>query len=273
MQRDFLMHHGIKGQEWGVRNGPPYPLEGKKVRKTDYKLSRKGNKTRTIRKGHKTQTLSYDKDRIKDTNMYFASLTNRDKNYYKAWFNRKVPIEVKDEDGNVIGSSFGLKYNIRTEANKDARVANERDGVEAFSKLMSNSRDFSNFVLDKGRMESLMDERRKGYKAYSEAIDAIHKARESNEITSKDAALIYRMFNYVLGSQGPDIDRQKARFFNELKSNGFSAVLDTNDALYGKFKMDEPVIIFDTDSFDFLDNYMVSESDKTISKVKSILGI
>lgn len=23
-----LMHHGIKGQRWGIRNGPPYPLKG-----------------------------------------------------------------------------------------------------------------------------------------------------------------------------------------------------------------------------------------------------
>lgn len=29
--RNDLYHHGIKGQKWGVRNGPPYPLdEGKK---------------------------------------------------------------------------------------------------------------------------------------------------------------------------------------------------------------------------------------------------
>lgn len=25
-----LYHHGVKGQEWGVRNGPPYPLDRKK---------------------------------------------------------------------------------------------------------------------------------------------------------------------------------------------------------------------------------------------------
>lgn len=23
----YLMHHGVKGQKWGVRNGPPYPLK------------------------------------------------------------------------------------------------------------------------------------------------------------------------------------------------------------------------------------------------------
>ena len=26
---DELYHHGIKGQKWGVRNGPPYPLSSK----------------------------------------------------------------------------------------------------------------------------------------------------------------------------------------------------------------------------------------------------
>lgn len=25
---EHLVHHGIKGQKWGVRNGPPYPLDG-----------------------------------------------------------------------------------------------------------------------------------------------------------------------------------------------------------------------------------------------------
>lgn len=24
--KDYLQHHGIKGQKWGVENGPPYPL-------------------------------------------------------------------------------------------------------------------------------------------------------------------------------------------------------------------------------------------------------
>lgn len=29
----ILIHHGIKGQKWGVRNGPPYPIEDRVLRK------------------------------------------------------------------------------------------------------------------------------------------------------------------------------------------------------------------------------------------------
>lgn len=28
----YLKHHGVKGQRWGVRNGPPYPIENSKNR-------------------------------------------------------------------------------------------------------------------------------------------------------------------------------------------------------------------------------------------------
>ena len=26
LRNDELYHHGVKGQSWGVKNGPPYPL-------------------------------------------------------------------------------------------------------------------------------------------------------------------------------------------------------------------------------------------------------
>lgn len=99
MNKDFLMHYGIKGQKWGVKNGPPYPLKGVSVRKNRYHLTKAGEENKTIKKGSITQTLSYDKNRIKDTDMYFASLTNRDKNFYKTFFNKKMPNDAFDENG------------------------------------------------------------------------------------------------------------------------------------------------------------------------------
>jgi hypothetical protein len=49
---DSLEHHGIDGQKWGVRNGPPYPLAAgdhsaaekramKKDQKNAYKITKK----------------------------------------------------------------------------------------------------------------------------------------------------------------------------------------------------------------------------------------
>lgn len=32
-QSQFL-HHGIEGQKWGVQNGPPYPLDARRLKKT-----------------------------------------------------------------------------------------------------------------------------------------------------------------------------------------------------------------------------------------------
>lgn len=38
----YLSHHGIKGQEWGVKNGPPYPLdEGENRIKYDLRKNKK----------------------------------------------------------------------------------------------------------------------------------------------------------------------------------------------------------------------------------------
>ena len=46
----YLAHHGIKGQHWGVKNGPPYPL--------DQKVSRaiKAGKNETRSSGKKAGT-------------------------------------------------------------------------------------------------------------------------------------------------------------------------------------------------------------------------
>lgn len=35
--KEYLSHHGILGQKWGVRNGPPYPI-GSSSKSTDLKI-------------------------------------------------------------------------------------------------------------------------------------------------------------------------------------------------------------------------------------------
>lgn len=47
---EYLAHYGIKGQKWGVRNGPPYPLSDKQKKSVE-KTSRPGI-IRTTVSGH-----------------------------------------------------------------------------------------------------------------------------------------------------------------------------------------------------------------------------
>lgn len=46
---DYLEHHGIQGQKWGVKHGPPYPLDRKEKSKINYKteISKPGSKNKT----------------------------------------------------------------------------------------------------------------------------------------------------------------------------------------------------------------------------------
>ena len=85
MYKPILQHHGILGQEWGKRNGPPYPLRGGEYSPQEKKkiyTARRGSNTiynkkhfDEVLKADKTklQTLSFDKDRTKNTDMFYAS--------------------------------------------------------------------------------------------------------------------------------------------------------------------------------------------------------
>lgn len=63
-QTDELYHHGIKGQRWGVRNGPPYPLGASQ--KAEYKGV--GSRSRGIGKKAKvlTSTSNTSSPKLRD---------------------------------------------------------------------------------------------------------------------------------------------------------------------------------------------------------------
>lgn len=96
-----LHHHGILKQKWGVRNGPPYPLRGgdytpaqrkaiSNKRKSGNSIYNKKHFDEVLNADKTTlSTLSYDKDRTKNTDMFYATHNSLDKHQYNALFNRK----------------------------------------------------------------------------------------------------------------------------------------------------------------------------------------
>ena len=291
----YLVHHGILKQKWGVRNGPPYPLSGGDYSKSERKaiLKERRNKNSIYNKKHfdKTistkdtiRTLSYDKNRTQNTDMFYAAYDKIDKHQYNALFNKKISQTIYDENGNDIGTGEFYKFKIDNKAVKDIKVASEDSGADAFLKLYSSNRDFYNFVTDPDRMQSLFVDSKYKFKGYRDARKALDRIRKTNKPTEDDIRTAYRMMNYVLPNDGggdsrkaKDIATQRAKLFNELKKNGYGAMLDTNDAIYGGFKANAPVIVFDMDSISLGDVSRTTASSKVVSNLafagKKYLGI
>lgn len=73
--KDYLMHHGIKGQKWGVENGPPYPLNPER----DYSKAEQKAIAKDVRKINKKYEYIGDQ---KEINKAIKSLENEKNSYY-----------------------------------------------------------------------------------------------------------------------------------------------------------------------------------------------
>lgn len=180
--------------------------------------------------------------------MFYAAHTIADKHQYNALFNKKLT----DGYGNSIMTENGYKFRINNKLAKDIKVASEDSGAKAFMQLYTKNRDFYNFVTDKNRMEKHFVEDKYKFKGYRDAKTVLDKMKDPDyKPTDTDIRTIYRMFNYVLPSTGEnsreakDVMTQRVKFFDALSKEGYGAVLDTNDAIYGGFKTTSPVIVFD----------------------------
>ena len=61
VSEDYLMHHGILGQKWGKRNGPPYPLDEKDYSEREKQLKKDARKVRDAYNSYLTYEQIYEK--------------------------------------------------------------------------------------------------------------------------------------------------------------------------------------------------------------------
>ena len=88
--RDYLSHHGIKNQRWGVKHGPPYPLDDKESRR--------------IKNRHKDVNYFKDKDSVK---------VRYPENKKEKNINSKQMKTISDSSVNTVRSARNIQQNIR----------------------------------------------------------------------------------------------------------------------------------------------------------------
>lgn len=137
---------------------------------------------------------------------------------------------------------------------KERKKKNSIYNKKHFDKVISTDDKVSTLSYNKDRSKG------------ADYIYATYKNRDKQQYKA--------MFNYVIPNDGggdarraKDIQNQRNKFFKALEAEGYGALLDTNDAIYGSFKAEAPVIIFNMKNLVVEDAKRVSTADKAYSSL------
>lgn len=268
---DYLEHHGVKGMRWGHRKQKYSVKTYNKYKKAG--MSKEEAKNQAIKKrriakiigisagvaaaglaaygtykfmnspvrkdivlraGTKMQTLSATKDLLDSPvhDFHYAAFKKADKTMYKAVWGKPLGM-------------FGLptgdnKFNLGSKIVKESKIASQKTARDIFKNLVSNDSDFRNAV----------------------------KIKDVSKMSKRDWKRAHLAFDSdLVNMHGSDVSK---KYFEKLKSLGYSGVVDANDlrGSGGKgLKTKAPVIMFDKSSY-VKDSVVSKIADKDIAKAQ-----
>ena len=217
-----LRHHGIKGQQWGVRNGPPYPLDEHK------------DNDITIKKGTTLKRLSIRDESVSKGHAYVTYLKN-DTEHYKGFFGARL--KAMNNNATV--------YSIDFKAAQDLKAPSKQKRLETFLEIAKKDPQISKELgsYHKGDWHYFTPLPKKFYEMQYSKLDG-------EKLKTKG----YDTFVRAIGGN----DYVRSEYFKALARKGYSFVTDDMDA--GRFGK-APSIIFDRDSLDYKGQKEVSTDE------------
>lgn len=283
---DYLIHHGIKGQKWGVRryryaDGTLTPAGKKRYigsngfnRTMRMKMTEVVNNARTQITG-KQYVDGYIKSgttlsRIQTSEnfekfAFYATYKNHDTNEYMGLFGKNLISRANadakraEKQANASGSEADIKEALALrERATNTKVYQLK--IEAAKKLKipsdENASDITATLLKesefkKNLVASIEDSKTKMLRPtqqmlFAQAQNALKK--DPDRMTKSEKVAVYKAFNLSLVHHNEQEIAAQNRFYGELKKKGYNALLDYNDKEYSSYHAKRPMIVFDVDA-------------------------
>lgn len=200
---DYLSHHGVKGQQWGVMHGPPYPIEdGAAVR---------------IKKGTHIKRLT-TKDESKAKGHAYVNYNKNDAHRYKGFFGTNL--KRRDKTNDVM--------EVDMEAVEDLLSPSKKERVSTFIELYKTDKSIG---IELGRYT----------KTDWHTFTPFGKKFYENKWSKlNDKQLETKGYNQFVKAIGGN-EYIRSEYFKRLMNKGYNFVQDDCDA--GKYGRAPSIII------------------------------
>lgn len=202
---DYLAHHGIKGQKWGVKNGPPYPLEDDQKTTSEHKRNKKILTAIGVTSGVALMAVgaaicikhyNMNADHIIKAGSKIQHMAKSGEDLLKPFYASYLP---KDNKLYAKNDLFGAHWTSKKElaSRSDIKIAGQKSALKAFKLLVATS----------------------GSKKF-EGLDP-----------SNTAALKSAYFRFNTDLKSPDLEDKKifSQFYQILSQMGYQGIRDMND--------------------------------------------
>lgn len=280
---DIIMHHGVKGQHWGIRryqytDGSLTPMGKRRMNSSDdkgnvSKLNRLSKSLPYVINGKQRTDLILKKgtefSRIQTSPefekfAFYATHLQDDKNKYLGLFGNNLIKRAKyDSDSSDNGETNTKVYQVKIEATKKLKMPSDENASDITNKLLTD-KDFKSDLRTAIQQSKTQMRRPAQQELLKNSLKILDKDKELKE---GEKLTVYKALNLSLTYHDPTSVRVQDKFYGAMKQKGYNALLDYNDKVYSSYKAKQPVIVFDVSSVRA--SAVLEPSPKTVAKLYS----
>ena len=135
-------------------------------------------------------------------------------------------------------------YQLKLKTTNKLKIPSEENATDITIRLMSKDSDFKKNLIDSINDTKTQMVRKPQQILLTKAQISLKK--DPDKMTKIDKQNIYRAFNLSLVYHNDNEVAAQNRFYKELSSKGYDAIMDVNDQSYSTYHAKRPTIVFNT---------------------------